>query len=260
MKHIHLSDRYQNGASRIHHLEPRVKVIVTLLFIISNVILPDGAWIAFALSFGLVTLVCALANIGIFFALKRSFVALPFALVAVTVVFTTPWQPLAGWQIGSGALMATDAGLVRFFSILARSWLSVQMAIVLTAVTPIPDLLHALRHLRVPPLLVGVIGFMLRYLDVLTEEALRLMRARDARSVGSGGSLLWRAQVTGNMVGQLFLRSYDRSERVYQAMLARGFDGRFLAANPHQMRAHDWWALAGTVVALALIHVAGMAL
>jgi cobalt/nickel transport system permease protein len=78
--------------------------------------------------------------------------------------------------------------------------------------------------------------------------------------VGSGGSLLWRAQVTGNMVGQLFLRSYDRSERVYQAMLARGFDGRFLAANPHQMRAHDWWALAGTVVALALIHVAGMAL
>ena len=73
MKHIHLSDRYQNGASRIHRLEPRVKVIVTLLFIISNVILPDGAWIVFALLFGLVTLVCALANIGIFFALKSIF-------------------------------------------------------------------------------------------------------------------------------------------------------------------------------------------
>jgi cobalt/nickel transport system permease protein len=258
MKHIHLSDRYQNGTSRIHRLDPRVKVIVTLLFIISNVIMPDGAWIAFALSFGLVTLVCALANIGIFFALKRSFVALPFALVAVTVVFTTPGQPLAGWQIGSGALVATDAGLVRFLSILTRSWLSVQMAIVLTAVTPIPDLLHALRHLRVPPLLVAVIGLMVRYLTILSDEALRLMRARDARSVGSGSSLLWRAQVTGNMVGQLFLRSYDRSERVYQAMLARGFDGRFLTANPHQMRAHDWWALALTVTALALIHVAGM--
>jgi len=148
--------------------------------------------------------------------------------------------------------------LVRFFSILARSWLSVQMAIVLTAVTPIPDLLHALRHLRVPPLLVAVIGLMVRYLTILSDEALRLMRARDARSVGSGSSLLWRAQVTGNMVGQLFLRSYDRSERVYQAMLARGFDGRFLTANPHQMRAHDWWALALTVTALALIHVAGM--
>jgi hypothetical protein len=56
MKHIHLSDRYQNGTSRIHRLDPRVKVIVTLLFIISNVIMPDGAWIAFALLFGLVTL------------------------------------------------------------------------------------------------------------------------------------------------------------------------------------------------------------
>lgn len=260
MTHTHLSDRYQDGTSIVHRLDPRVKVIVTLLFIMSNVLLPNGAWTAFALSLGLVTLVCTLAGFGALFALKRSFVALPFVLVAITVLFTTPGRTVAGWQIGDSALIVTDAGATRFFSILARSWISVQMAIALTAVTNIPDLLHALRHLRVPALLVGVIGFMLRYLDVLTDEALRLMRARDARSVGSGGSLVWRAQVAGYMVGQLFLRTYERSERVYQAMLARGFDGRFLTTNPHQMREHDWWALAVAVVALALVHAAGYAL
>ncbi|MDW8231980.1 MAG: cobalt ECF transporter T component CbiQ [Roseiflexaceae bacterium] len=244
----------------MHRLEPRVKVIITVLFIASNTLVPDGAWTAFALSLGLVTFVCMLARLGAFFALKRSFVALPFVLVAVSVLFATPGLPVAGWQVGSYALVVTDAGVTRFLSILARSWLSVQMAIVLTAVTNIPDLLHALRHLYVPPLLVGVIGLMLRYLDVLTDEALRLMRARDARSAGSGGSILWRAQVAGYMVGQLFLRSYERSERVHQAMLARGFDGRFLTINPHQMGERDWWALAGTVAVLALVQTVGHAL
>ncbi len=121
---------------------------------------------------------------------------------------------------------------------------------------------------------------MLRYLDILADEALRLMRARDARSAGSGGSLIWRARVAGDiddalailrssgsliwrarvaghMVGQLFLRSYERSERVHQAMLARGFDGRFLTVNPHQLHERDWWALAGTVSALALVQALG---
>jgi cobalt/nickel transport system permease protein len=260
MTHTHLSDRYHDGTSIVHRLDPRVKVIVTLLFIMSNVLLPDGAWMAFVSSLSLVMLICLLARLGAFFALKRSFVALPFVLVAVTVLFTTPGQTVAGWQFGDRALSITDAGAMRFFSILARSWLSVQMAIVLTAVTNIPDLLHALRHLRVPPLLVGVIGFMLRYLDVLTDEAMRLMRARAARSAGSGRSILWRAQVAGHMVGQLFLRSYERSERVYQAMLARGFDGRFLTINPHQMHERDWWALAGMVAVLALVQTIGYAL
>ncbi|MFQ3630282.1 cobalt ECF transporter T component CbiQ [Roseiflexus sp.] len=257
MTHFHLSDRYQDGTSIVHRLDPRVRMIITLLFIVSNALLPDGAWAAFVVSLGLVTLVCVLARLGVFFALKRSFVALPFMLIAITVLFATPGQTVAGWQVGDRVLLITDAGVTRFFSILTRSWLSVQMAIVLTAVTNIPDLLHALRHLRVPPLLVGVIGLMLRYLDILADEALRLMRARDARSAGSGGSLIWRARVAGHMVGQLFLRSYERSERVHQAMLARGFDGRFLTVNPHHLHERDWWALAGTVSALALVQALG---
>ena len=255
-------DRYQTGESSIHRLDPRVKVVVTVLFILSNVLLPDGAWLAFALAWGLILLTSGLAKLGLGYALKRSFVALPFALAAVTVVFNVPGEPLFVWKLGPWHLVATDAGVIRFASIVIRTWLSVQMAILLTATTRFPDLMHALQHLRVPQLLVAIISFMYRYLFVITDEALRLMRAREARSARSaasagGGSLAWRARITGNMVGQLFLRSYERSDRVYNAMLARGYKGQFLTINPHVMRASDWMIGAGSVTILVLLQAVG---
>jgi cobalt/nickel transport system permease protein len=255
-------DRYQEGKSPIHQLDPRVKVVVTVLFILSNVLLPDGAWLAFLLAWGLILLTSVLAGLGLDYAIKRSFVALPFALAAVTVIFNLPGKPLFTWDLGPWQLVATDAGMVRFASIVVRTWLSVQMAILLTATTQFPDLTHALHHLRVPKLLVAIISFMYRYLFVLTDEAMRLMRAREARSArstagGAGGSIVWQARVTGNMVGQLFLRSYERSDRVYNAMLARGYSGQFLTLNPHLMRTTDWAIGAMAVAILILLQVIG---
>jgi cobalt/nickel transport system permease protein len=177
-------------------------------------------------------------------------------------MFNLPGQPLFALQLGPWHLVATDAGVVRFASIVIRTWLSVQMAILLTATTRFPDLMHALQHLRVPQLLVAIISFMYRYLFVIADEAIRLMRAREARSARSasgagGGSIAWGARVTGNMVGQLFLRSYERSDRVYNAMLARGYNGQFLTINPHVMSASDWAIGAGVVVLLLLLQVVG---
>lgn len=260
--HINTFDRYQVGESLIHHLDPRVKVVVTVLFVLSNVLLPDGTWLAFTLAWGLVLLTSLLAKLGLGYAVKRSFVALPFALAAVTVMFNVPGQPLFAWNLGSWRLVATDAGAIRFASIVIRTWLSVQMAILLTATTRFSDLLHALHHLRVPQLLVAIVSFMYRYLFVLTDEAMRLMRAREARSAqpaagGGGGSIAWRARVTGNMVGQLFLRSYERSDRVYNAMLARGYTGQFLTINPRVMRGIDWKVGAVAVTILLLLQVIG---
>lgn len=260
--HVNAFDRFKSGESLIHRLGPRVKVVVTVLFIVSNVLLPDGAWLAFLLAWGLLLLVSALAALGAGYALKRSFVALPFALAAVTAIFAIPGRPIATWTLGPWDLVATDAGLIRFVSIVIRSWLSVQMAILLTATTQFPDLMHALRHLRVPQLLVAVVSFMYRYLFVLSDEALRLLRAREARSArlaegGGGGSVAWRARVAGNMAGQLFLRSYERSDRVYNAMLARGYTGQYLTLNPHVMRSTDWVAGTAAMVALVFIQLIG---
>lgn len=258
--HVDLFDRYQSVQSPLHHLNPRVKVVVTVLFIISNVVLPDGAWLTFSLSWGMVLFASALAGLGPAYAVKRSFVAVPFFLAGISAIFAIPGQAIGQFDFGPWHLVATDAGLVRFLSIVVRSWLSVQMAILLTATTPFPDLIHALRHLRVPQVLVSIIALMYRYLFVLTDEALRLVRARQARSArkvekSGGGAILWRAHVTGNMAGQLFLRSYERSDRVYAAMLARGYDGHLLTLNPHKMQITDWLGGSMAVTILLLLQL-----
>jgi cobalt/nickel transport system permease protein len=260
--HVNTFDQYQFRDSVIHRLDPRVKVVVTLLFILSNVLLPDGAWWGFVAAWLLLLTATLLARLSPNYILKRSLLALPFVLAAVTVIFTLPGRPLLAFQVGPWLLAPTDAGLLRFTTIATRSWLSIQMAVLLAASTPFPDVMHALRHLRLPSLLVAIISFTYRYLFVLTDEALRLMRARESRSARlpgrqQGGSLLWRARVAGNMAGQLFLRSYERSDRVYQAMLARGYRGHFLTLNPHQMQPKDWLAMAVIAQWLLLIQLVG---
>jgi cobalt/nickel transport system permease protein len=260
--HVHAFDRYHGAHSPVHRLDPRVKVILTFSFILSNLLLPDGAWIGFALSWVLVLLTSLASTLGIGYTLKRSLIALPFALAAATVLFSIPGQPLAQLQIGPLHLVVTDTGLLRFTSILVRSWLSIQMAVLLVATTQFPDLLHALRHLYVPGVLVSIISFMYRYLFVLADEAMRLLRAREARSAAAsgrdgGGTLAWRARVAGNMAGQLFLRSYERSDRIYNAMLARGYSGTLLTINPHTMRGQDWVVLLITLLLLFSFQLAG---
>lgn len=259
--HINTFDHFQTLDSPIHDIDPRVKVVVTVLFIISNVLLPDGAWIAFALGWLFILLVSRVAHLGLKFIITRSLVALPFALAAITAIISIPGEPVFALQIGPWTLVATDAGLLRFTSIMLRSWVSIQAAIILTATTQFPDLIHALRHLKVPDILVSTVSFMYRYLFVLSDETLRLLRAREARSArmtagaNSGGSVFWRAKVAGNMAGQLFLRSYERSERVYNAMLARGYYGTLLTLNPHVMTQRDWFFGVLALVIIGAIQV-----
>lgn len=260
--HSNLFDRYLEGQSLVHRLDPRLKVVVTVLFILSNVLLPDGAWLAFLCTLVLIQVIARVSGIGVVTTLKRSFIALPFFLAAITAIFALPGRTLAVWNVGPWHLVATDAGLLRFVSVVIRSWLSVQVAILLIATTQFPDLMHALRHLHVPAVLIAVISFMYRYLFVMTNEAMRLMRAREARSAlpasgKGGGSIAWRAKVAGNMAGQLFLRSYERSERVYNAMLSRGYQGQLLTLNPHTLQSRDWLLGLGTVLALLFLQVIG---
>jgi cobalt/nickel transport system permease protein len=254
-----LLDRYQTGASMIHAFDPRAKVVMAVLFILSNVLLPDGAWPAFLVSWGMVLGISLLARLGPGFVIKRSIVALPFLFAAVSAIFAVPGRQVATLELGAWQLVATDAGLIRFTSIVVRSWLSVQVAILLTATTHFPDLLHALRHLHVPKMLVAVIAFMYRYLFILSEESTRLLRARDSRSPRPDGRgelpVLRRARVAGNMVGQLFLRSFERSDRIYSAMLARGYADQLLTLNPHVMQSRDWLALALLVLSTISIQV-----
>ncbi len=264
---MHLSpfDHYLPRESALHALEARPKVAAALLFALSAVLLPDGAWAGFLLAWGLLLAAGAAGRVGTGYLLKRSLIALPFLLPAVGVLFTLPGKPLFQLSLGPWLLTATESGAVRFLSILLRSWLSVQAAVLLTAVTPFPEVVHALHHLRFPRLIVAVIAFMYRYLFVLGDEALRLLRARQSRSAlvagrRGGGTLRWRAQVAGGMAGQLFLRSYERSERVYAAMASRGYRGELLVMHPHALQRRDWLFLLYVGAGLAVVQCLGRCL
>lgn len=243
--HSDAFDRYHHHESTLHRLDPRIKAVAAVAFILSNAVLPDGAWASFLLAWAFLLLLNSLSDLGLGYTFKRSFIALPFALAAVTVMFTMPGSPVFAFHFIAWDLAITDAGLLRFVSIVIRSWLSVQMAILLVAVTRFPDLIHALEHLRVPVVLTTIISFLYRYLFVLVDEVMRLMRARQSRSAAvhgqrAGGGVAWRARVAGNMAGQLFLRSYERSDRIHNAMLSRGYTGHLRTLNPHEIHRRDW--------------------
>jgi len=260
--HFDAFDRYHEKSSFLHGLDPRVKVLVTVIYIVSNALLPDAAWFSFVFAWIFLIAANLLSQLGIGYTFKRSIIALPFALVAITVLFSIPGKPISTFQFLMWDLTITDAGLLRFVSILIRSWLSVQMAILLVAVTRFPDLIHALEHLRVPAILTTIIAFLYRYLFVLADEVLRMIRARESRSAAvagqrSGGGVAWRAKIAGNIAGQLFLRSYERSERIYNAMLSRGYSGHLYTLNPHEMKQRDYFVTAFAIAAIFIVQLVG---
>ena len=224
-----LLDRYLEGRSWFHSADARIKLVMALGFIFATTSIPPGKWIGFAAMLALVWLAAAISRVGLLRVFLRSLVAIPFILIALPTVFTKPGIPLFELNLALFTLTGTQEGLDFFISVLLKSWASVTAAVVLTATTPPLRLLEALRALRVPAILVAIVMLMYRYLFVLVDEAQSLMRARTARSAAigpkSGGSLVWRAKSAGGMAGSLFIRTLDRSERIYMAMLARGYDG-----------------------------------
>ncbi len=254
-------DRYLARDSPVHHLDPRPKFVLTVGLIVAISLLPTGAFAALGVAWLGLALLSALARLGPLRLTRSAFFALPFVLAALPLVFTRPDDPLGTLVVGPLALTASGQGLQEFATIALKSWVSVQAALLLSFTTPFPDLVEALRRLRVPRLLVAIIGFMYRYLAVLSGEATRLNRARLSRSAvvegRGGGRLRWRAGVVGGMVGTLFLRSYERSERIYAAMQARGFDGEFRTMRGRPVHPAEWAAFVLLATAILAFAIAG---
>lgn len=254
------TDRYVEAATPLHRADAAVKLPAVLAYVLALALTREGAWGVLATSALPIVLAAALGGCSPLFLLRRSLLALPFVAAAVPLAFTRPGEvvfvlPVTGWD-------ASREGIEAVATILARSWLSVLAVVLLTASTPVAELLHALRTLRVPRLLVATVFFTYRYFHVVGDEAMRMMRARDSRSAAlpgrrAGGTIAWRASVLGHMVGSLFLRSLDRSERVHAAMQARGFTGdlRFLATS--RVRGIDVAAAVALVAYAFAVQAAG---
>ncbi|NPV57020.1 MAG: cobalt ECF transporter T component CbiQ [Anaerolineae bacterium] len=239
----HRLEPYREGNSPIHSLDSRVRVVMVLVFILVCALVPVGAWAVYILLLALILSAELLTDLGIAYFIKRSLMVLPFVLAALPLVFSTPH-----------GIQFNPAGLERFISIALKSWISVQAAILLAVTTPFDQLLLALRALHLPRLLVAVIGLMWRYLFVMVDEVTHMMLARAARSGSdnparrTGGTVVWRARVTGGMAGGLLLRSLDHSDRVYHAMLSRGYDGEVRTLPQPSLTTANRWLLAGFIL------------
>ena len=258
--HAHFLDPYVERQSPLHRLDPRLKLILTLAFILTSALTPIGAWPIYILLFALVLAAEVISELGIVYVLKRALLAFPFVLAALPLIFSLPGEILFRLPVGPWTLSASLPGLERFISIALKSWISVQAAILLAATTTFPDLLVALRAIRIPPLLISIFSLMWRYLFVLVDEALRLIRARQSRSgqsdtvgIRSGGTLGWRARTTGGMAGSLFLRAFERSDRIYQAMLSRGYDGEVRSHPLPEISIFSWLILTLSLLGLFLL-------
>jgi cobalt/nickel transport system permease protein len=145
------------------------------------------------------------------------------------------------------------AGLWAAWNLLAKATLGVVTSILLAATTDLRDLLAGLDRLRMPGLIVQIMSFMVRYGDVIADELRRMRIARESR--GFSGRDVRAIPVVARSAGALFIRSYERGERVHLAMLSRGYDGTMPVTRDVAAGRREWLtglALPGAALVVAL--------
>lgn len=220
-------------------LDPTVKLIAAIVYVVSVVLTPPSAFSSLALFLVAILALVALSRVGLRRVLRRSWVVIPFVLLVVIAVPFLPGETVvARWQLGPVALTVSERGLWAAWNAFSKAWLSVLLLILLAQTTQQHELTNALRALRVPKLLVLIIGFLLRYLPLLAEEAARMRRASEAR-LATRLSRREQLALIGRLVGTLFIRTYERAERIHAAMTARGFTGEMSTGRREPLRWTD---------------------
>ena len=240
---------YVHRHTRIHSLPPETKIVAAVAFIFTVIATPNDQFWAFGVFALLLVAVAVAARIPARIIGPRMIVEVPFVFFALLMPFTGP-EP----DVTVLGLSLSQAGLLAGWGILIKGTLGVVTSILLAASTPARDLLLGLERLRAPQLLVQIASFMLRYVHVVSDEMHRMHLARMARGFEATGIRSW--PVVAQSGGALFIRSYERGERVHLAMLSRGYTGRIPELARHVTTRLDWTLalllpLCGLVVATA---------
>jgi cobalt/nickel transport system permease protein len=228
----------------VHRLDPRVKVATTLFFVFMVISYPKYEVLSLVPFFLFPVLLVSLGDIPALFLVRKVLIVSPFAVCIG--MFNPVFDPGTVQVLG----VNLSAGWVSFLSILLKFTLTISAALILIATTSFPGVCGALRRFGMPALFVSQLLFLYRYLFVLLEETMRLVRARELRSFGARGR---EAKVTVRIIGGLFLRTVERAERIYRAMLSRGFAGNMPVLRRTGMGAADAAFLAVTVLLFAVL-------
>lgn len=244
----HLGDLALPGPSPVHGLRPQCKLAATFLFVVAVVATPREAFWAHGAQAAVVVAVALVARLPLAVLARRLVVEVPFLLFALSL-------PLVGGgertEVVGVALSV--AGLWAMWGILAKATIGLAATLVLTATTPLPDLVHGLERLRVPRVLTAIAGFMVRYADVVVGDLRRMRVAMASR--GADPRWLWQARAVAASAGALFVRSFERGERVHLAMLSRGFDGTVPVLGGGAAPRGEWLAALSVPAAAAAVAV-----
>ena len=241
--HLHF-----HGHSPLHRMPAHVKLVSLLAFVLLVVATPREQYWAFGVYALLLGAVAVVSTVPAGYLAKRMVVEVPFVVFAVLMPFIA-----TGPRVDVGPLRLSEAGLIGAWGLLAKGTLGVLASLLLGATTEPRDLLAGLERLRLPHQLVQIMGFMMRYLEVVTDELRRMRIARESRGFAATSVRAWPA--LASTAGALFIRSYERGERIHLAMLSRGYGGRMPAT--HSVTATPaQWAQAGILPGLALATMA----
>ncbi|GHB12466.1 MULTISPECIES: cobalt ECF transporter T component CbiQ [Streptomyces] len=240
----HAHKLYRHGHSPVHDLPPHCKLVAVLCFVVVVVSTPREAVWAFALYAALLAGVAATARIPAGFLLKRLVIEVPFVAFALLMPFVVP-----GEQTELLGVPVSVPGLWGAWNVLAKGTLGVGASVLLASTTELRSLLLGLQRLRLPPLLVQIASFMIRYGDVITDELRRMSIARRSRGFEARGVRHW--GVLAKTMGALFIRSYERGERVHLAMVSRGYTGSMPVID-EVTASRTQWAYASVLPVLAL--------
>lgn len=242
-RHLHVP-----GSTPVHRLPAAAKVLGLVVFAVAVALTPRRAVPVFVIDAFVLGAVITLARLPIRLVASRLLVITPFVLMAALLPFIGEGGEqvdVAGWSLSVDGLWAT-------WNIVAKASLGATASIVLAATTPIPEVLAGLGKLKVPWVFVAIVSFMFRYLDLLVDQLQRMRRAMVSRC--HDPRWLWQARPIASSAGALFVRSYERGERIHQAMAARGYTGTMPSLADDHVHRRDYLtaALPGVIAVVAL--------
>jgi cobalt/nickel transport system permease protein len=247
----HAHALYVHEHSFVHRLPPQVKVASALSFVFLVAITPREAVWGFLIYAAAIAVVAISSRISPGFLALRMLGIIPFVAFAFLIPFIASGQQIEVLGVG-----VSREGLWAAWNILAKASIGAATSVVLAATTEVPDILAGMNRLQVPVVLTSIAGFMIRYLELIVEEIGRIRVAMASR--GYDPRWLWQARPIAASAGAMFVRSYERGERVYDAMVARGFSGEMPELRRRDPSARDWLSGAMLPVLGLLVSVIGV--
>jgi cobalt/nickel transport system permease protein len=240
---------YLPGTSPLHRARPQCKLAAAFLFVLAVVAAPREAFWASGVYALTLAVLARAAGLPLGTLVRRLVIELPFLLFAV-------FLPVVGQgeRVEVLGMSLSVEGLWAAWNIVAKGTLGVATSVILAATTPVPELLRGLERLRLPSAFTTIAGFMVRYGDVISDEVRRMRIARISR--GYDPRWIWQARAVAASAGTLFIRSYERGERVYLAMVSRGYSGAMPVLQDLAATRAQWLAALSVPAAAALVAAA----